>query len=328
MSRIPKPVILLTFAQLVSWLPTQVALGQAPGGRLVGGQEVQDNGVSTGIREALIDLENLRSWMGKPKVAQINLRVGNIQTRHVFFQALSFYRKANRLCFELTRDVQPDFPVPAGEITAKQVVKVLEAAVARLRAINTQLRVDGLGSPPLNSSTMTTTEAFQLLMHGDRQLNRLLAQQFSPSDVFQQVTLAFNFATSLRASFPGERIPPTPPYEARKRPRDVYLRLLHCLAAIRETLQVSNISTLTYELSASEAEMISPGDVYDLTLLIVSELGYLHSLCGDARTPLSAYPPGFKLPSDVFQRAGLLQAQLVELRRLAQAHPQWLKVTE
>lgn len=328
MSLFRKPVILLTFVPLMSWLPAQVALGQAPDDLPVSERQVQDNGVFDGIREALNDLEDLRSWMGKPKVGPIAVRVGNIQTRHVFFQALSFYRKANRLCFELTRDIQPDFPVPAGEITAQQVVKVLEAAVARLRAINTQLRVAGLGSPPSNSSAMTTTEAFQLLMHGNRQLNLLLAQQFSPSDVFQQVTLAFNYATSLRAEFPGERIPQTPTYEARKRPRDVYLRLLQCLVAIRETLQRSNISTLRYELSAGEAEMILPSDVYDLTLLVVSELGYLHSLCANARAPLSAYPPGFKLPSDVFQRAGLLKAQLAELRRLAQAHPQWLKAKE
>jgi hypothetical protein len=61
-----------------------------------------------------------------------------------------------------------------------------------------------------------------------------------------------------------------------------------------------------------------------MATLLVSELAYLWSHAEGAVPPHPAYYPGRKLPSHVYQRAGLLERQLAELEPLVEATPNWL----
>jgi hypothetical protein len=73
---------------------------------------------------------------------------------------------------------------------------------------------------------------------------------------------------------------------------------------------------------------VTPHDVYNLASLIVSELRFLHAQVDGALSPPEPYYPGRQFPSDVYQRAGLLEILLIDLQALVQAVPSWLHVQE
>lgn len=73
-----------------------------------------------------------------------------------------------------------------------------------------------------------------------RKINSMLQKHFSPSDVFEQTTLATNYAVRLLSYFPAsERRPESPPFVRRKVPRDVYRRLLALFADLKKISQAS-----------------------------------------------------------------------------------------
>ncbi len=126
----------------------------------------------------------------------------------------------------------------------------------------------------------------------------------------------------MRARFAGDRIPDPPLFERGKRPLDVMNRLIECFGSIERIATRSDLSMLKLEGEVRDA--VTPSDVYDMATLLVSELFYLWSRVDDAVAPRPVYYPGRKLPSHVYQRAGLLQRQLVEIENLAKATPRWL----
>ena len=77
-------------------------------------------------------------------------------------------------------------------------------------------------------------------------------------------------------------------------------------------------------LDASGAT-IGPSDVYSMATLLVSELTYLHMQVDDFEPPIRTYYPGSKLPSHVYQRVGILEAQLTELEKRVGLTPDWLQ---
>jgi hypothetical protein len=171
----------------------------------------------------------------------------------------------------------------------------------------------------------THSDVFRAIVQANRQVNLLLNQQYAPSEVFQQVTLAVGYAAQLRTQFAGTRMPEAPAYERRKRPADVYRRLITCFARVRAVMQHSGLNALTLD---RHPDTVTPSDVYDIASLIVSELSFLHSHLEGVLAPPDAYYPGRKVPSDVYQRAGLLEALLIDLQALVETSPSWLQTTD
>jgi hypothetical protein len=66
-----------------------------------------------------------------------------------------------------------------------------------------------------------------------------------------------------------------------------------------------------------DAANVLPSDVYDLASLLLGEVAFLHSIAKDAHAPypFEANAPGRKLPSHVWQLAGVLEQQLTQLAR-------------
>ena len=97
----------------------------------------------------------------------------------------------------------------------------------------------------------------------------------------------------------------------------VYRRLLGCLDMVRRLAAAENIRIL--ELSVSENSMAgaTPSDVYDIASLLVSELAYVDRVLNGSPPERKAWYPGRKVPSDVFQRVGILETQLVQIVGLA-----------
>ncbi len=81
---------------------------------------------------------------------------------------------------------------------------------------------------------------------------------------------------------------------------------------------------LSLEVHEGNVATAIPSDVYDVATLLVSELTYLWEQLDDVPSPRQAYYPGRRFPSHVYQRALLLERQLVELDQLVGSRPGWL----
>jgi len=139
------------------------------------------------------------------------------------------------------------------------------------------------------------------------------------------LTLAIGYAARLRARFPGDRIPDAPPLLVGQQPRDVYRRIIDCYFIIRNIAERLGLDILEFDTDRSRSDDPTPSDVYDIASLLVSELAYIYAQLDGSRPPRDVYYPGRKFPSDVYQRAGILEKQLLELRDLLDNRPDGLE---
>jgi len=274
------------------------------------------------------ELESIRYVMGRPKNSEREISVVGARPREVFFQAITMFRKADRLCFEHVRERVEEPKPPEGEITPQDVYRVVEAAIDRIRRVKRELGVDTKVEPAPLDPSKTPSDVFRSAVQANRQLNLLLERQFAPSDVFQQVTVGVGYASRLLESFPNaEVMPPEPKFEDGKRPADVYRRLVTCFGVIREVAERADIEMLELEIDEEQIADARPSDVYDVASLLISELAYLHARLPDAQPPRPVYYVGRKFPSHVYQRVGILELQIEQLHSLAAKHPDWLSPT-
>ena len=102
-------------------------------------------------------------------------------------------------------------------------------------------------------------------------------------------------------------------------------KLFDCLRLIERIAARSNLQMLTLQSREENLVRVTPSDVYDMATLLVSELAYLWAQLDDVAVPRPAYHPGRRFPSHVYQRAGLLERQLLELAARVDATPDWLR---
>ena len=98
-------------------------------------------------------------------------------------------------------------------------------------------------------------------------------------------------------------------------------RLGACLDIVRRLAADRGLSQLEVDLSMLDDELVVPSDVLDLAALLVYELSQLHASHPEVGPPLRAYHPGTLTPSHVYQRAGVLLAQLRLLAELSRVTP-------
>ena len=198
------------------------------------------------------DLELVRYEMGKPRRLEGGGQIAGVAPREVYFQALTLFRKANRLSFEHTREIVDDLPRPDGEIKPADVLAVVNNALGRIRRVQDKLGINHAVAPEAPDPSKTPDDVILAILQASQQLNLLLDQPFSPAEVYQQLTLAIGYTARLRAQFPGDRIPETPVFESGKRPSDVYRKLLDCFAIVRRIAGESNLSMLSLEVHGGE----------------------------------------------------------------------------
>ncbi|MDP6015112.1 MAG: hypothetical protein QGI32_03350 [Candidatus Latescibacteria bacterium] len=270
-------------------------------------------------------IEMIRFEMGRPRSVQSDLAVSNVVPREVYSQALALFLKADRLCFEQTRGHASAPEIPDEVIRPAHVLAVVDASLARLDLVGTSIGMVDRAVEPTRDDSRTPTDVFRSIIQANRQLNLMLDNQVSHSDVFQQVTLAISYTSRLLARFPGgTRIPASDDYERGKRPADVHRRLVGCFEVIQRIAELVGLKTLELRSLDATEHGIIPSDVYYIASLLVSDLAYLHSHVLDADPPVEMYYPGRKFPSHVYQRAGLLKKQLAELLRHVEQAPERL----
>ncbi|MCH7591176.1 MAG: hypothetical protein IH989_00135 [Planctomycetes bacterium] len=259
------------------------------------------------------ELEQIRIEMGRPKTGMCVLRVEHAAPREVLFQALSFLDKVNRVSLELTRSVMPAPDIPSGEIAPKHVYAVLDVALKVLDGLKAELDLPPHGVEPPRDANKIPSDVFQMIFQASRQTNLLMERPFSSRDVYKQVTVALGYVARLRARFPGSRVGEAPSFRRGLQPIDAHRRLLACVDRVIELSERSGIRTVGLPGCCERCALAGATDSYEIASLIVSELAYLHSRLEGVAPAFKAYPPGRKFPSHLYQRAGMLEAQLVEL---------------
>ncbi len=274
------------------------------------------------------EVDLIRLAMGKPRHSRSVLSVTNAAPREVFFQALALYRKADRLCFEQSGRLGKAPHEPSADtIQPLAVWGVVDAALKRVLVVKEALGLSGVRIESPSPDTTTPTDVFRAILQVNTQINLLLDEAFSPSEVYQQVTLSVHISAKiLAASAPDAvRIPAAPAFESHKVPADVYRRLVRCLETIQRIAMVSGFEMLEVQIDDDALAEVTPSDVYDIASLVVSELAYIHSSVEGAAAPVPVHYPGRRFPSHVYQRAGILESQLSLLMTHVAQSPNWLK---
>lgn len=297
----------------------------------------EDNGASTdtaitpshAYQQATIvrqEIDLIRAEMGKPKVAAPPIRVEKAAPREVYFQALTLFRKADRMAFEHTRERSEEPALPTGEIRPRDVHAMVRAARGRIGKVMEKLKITEPATAADLEPDIVPSQVFNSIIAANAELNQLLDQKFAPGDVYMQVTTAIAYMARLLDSPGNPSTPPgPPPLERRKRPSDVYRKLIMCFEEIHQVGEQSGVTMLDLKVDEDQIARVEPSDVYDVASLLVSELAHLHSRRAGALPPRKVYNPGRKLPSHVFQRIGILCGQMEMLQRKVGSDPDWLK---
>jgi hypothetical protein len=276
--------------------------------------------VLTEINRFRHDLEWLRRFVGEPVVSELDIGIRSTTPQDIYFQALTLFEKTNRFSFEVSRWHADPPPVPSGDIQLTDVHALIAEAHRLLKRIMGELQITPPPPPPASAGDPEAGDLFTTLLLLNRQLNTLLERPFSPSDVYLEVTLSVGYAARLLARYPGAvRFPPEPVFEPNQSSSAVYLRLIACLESIARIFEAQGFAVHEIDTRHTDVSRIMPSDTFLVASLIVSQLDFLYKQWGITKAPPEAIYPGRRFPAHVYQRAGLLLAQLIELEQRVSA---------
>lgn len=266
------------------------------------------------VRELENMVESIRFHMGVPAITPLKLDVENAQPHDVFFQALALHQKSSQLLFQVARIRPLDPEVPQGVYRLVDVLMYVQAAYANVDAVKKELGIDdSSGHPKVEAGIhkKEPTDVFLAILGLNRILNSLLDRPFSPNEVFMEVTRAIGYASLLLARYPEvQRIPTPDDVPPGRLPEDVFYRQLDLLARIKQLYKLRGLSSIEVSSARVEGNNITPGDVFQITSLVVARLDYLHKFNQISAPPRNPYFPGNVYPTDVYRQSGILLKQL------------------
>ena len=277
-------------------------------------------------------VELLRWQMGRPSEIRDPSPVAGVSIRENFRQSMALWEKVNQLGIELVGggESPPLVRAPEGQnYGPAEVHLVLTSVLERLQEIHDGVGIVGASSMvgtaavPEIDPDATPSDVFQVVVQSNRQVNRMLEREAQPGDVYRNVQQAVFYASEILAAVGDPSpMPSAPEYEAGLQPAHVYGRLLQVFDRTAAAFDAVGLTMVEWSGGAYEIDpSLTPGDVYDLTTLLLAELEYMHAMVPGARTPMLAPHPGRRWPSDVYQQAGILTEQTARLMAQARANP-------
>lgn len=260
-------------------------------------------------RRLLGEVTLLREELGRLDDTRSAPEIEGAQPRECYFEAIAAWRKAERLAREF--GVATSRPVPASpalrDIRPGHVLQVLDAVLDTVTHIKTRVAVaESIVEPGIEPSRQPS-DVLATIIRINRELSRCLERPFTPTDVYETVALASTYAQQLGAK------PDLAPFERKKKPQHCYEMLSECLASAAELVGKKGEHALVKRGVPSD---VVPGDVYDLAILVLGEVAFLHSLSANAPAvqPFAPVTRGHRLPSDVYQLARTLKNQLSSVK--------------
>ena len=272
------------------------------------------------------ELDLIRFEMGKPLQKQKELTVKDADPREVYFQALILYKKINHLLDEQVENkgVEIDY-VTTVKIRSSHVYSVVNKALKKIYKIKKKLKIRESHTAEKMPETSTSSDVFKTIFQVNRQLNLVLNQQASESDSYMQIDKSIYIINDILKTIKKEEVFIEKPRFIRgKTPKDVYKELVDSYLLLQKVFKNSKLKIL--ELDVNKISIIdqSPGDVFDLSTLILAEVTYLQNKLGSKTTKPMNYP-GRVLPSHVFQRVGSLKNLLTEFEFHSRKDPRWFR---
>jgi len=270
------------------------------------------------------EVESLRYIMGAKKINNTLFQVTDAEPREVYFQAVNLYGKTSRLHHNLTaRSISDhDLPPVGQHIRPADVWAVLSVVLTQLNEINQEYQIDDQARLPAIEDNKKPSDVYQSLLLTIRQINQMLRERpYTHSDVYQEITTALYCLLNIYSSFPGLQMQKQPRLQPGKKAEDVFAELISTYQTIRNVMQVSGYRML--KLSEISAPNLQPGDIYELAVLITSELKFLHSKLSPQKNVLTAAYPGIKFPSHVLQRLSHLHNHLQAILQEIKKNPQF-----
>lgn len=276
------------------------------------------------VRLLAKEVDLIRVALGKPKHHQSLLKISQASPREVYFEAQALYKKANRLAFEVSGNYRDNPEIHADQLTPSHVWQLVNEALGRIQLVNEALHIQQKVREDKAPPSTTPTDVFNALFDVNQSLNALLYKRVAPSDVYEQITLAVNYSAFLLGALGiSPRVPAAPKFVPNQRPSDVYQRLIQCIQSLSVIAQRSGVKMLKVHVGSMGVHHVSPSNVYDLSKIIVAEVRYFSTKLGMHGEPAAFYP-GYKTPSDVYQRAGILLSQLAKLKAGVLKNQAWL----
>jgi hypothetical protein len=271
------------------------------------------------------ELESIRYIMGVEKINHALFQVKNAAPREVYFQAVNLYGKTNRLHHNLTARsiLDHDLPAVPKDIKPADVWDILFAVLVQIDEIQEEYSITSHAAFPQVEKNKTPTDVYQSLLLIIRQVNQMLQEEpYTHSDVYQETSTALYCLLNIYTSFPGLQMQKQPALQPGKKAEDVFNELINTYQTIRHLIQLSGFNML--ELSTRSSSDLQPGDIYELAVLITSELKFLHSHLAPEKMVHTAAYPGVKFPSHVLQRLTYLHNHLQAILRQVKKNPHWL----
>ncbi len=268
------------------------------------------------------EVESLRYIMGATKINGTLFQVANAEPREVYFQAVNLYGKISRLHHNLTARSISDHDLPAVEqhIRPAHVWAVLSVALTQLNEIKKEYNITDQAQFPEIEENRKPSDVYQSLLLTIRQINQMLREEpYTHSDVYQEITTALYCLLNIYTTFPGLEMQRQPSLRPGKKSEDVFSELINTYQTVQDVMQLSGLKML--ELSTVSAPDIKPGDIYELAVLITSELKFLHSKIAPEKTVHDAAYPGIKFPAHVLQRLTYLHSHLRIILQQIKEHP-------
>lgn len=250
-----------------------------------------------------------------------------VSPRHVFKQAQVLFKKTHQLGEEVAGDrelpleeVNADWrrsrarPAPTDrEIAPADVLRVITDTRDRIKALLLLLNVNvSLRDEPELDRQKQPADVLGEILKIKRQLNRMLALEYSMRNVYEVVLQAVDYAGDLGAGYP-----PLTRTPQELQPLDVYARLVANFDIVRDIGSDAGIQPIDirFENELEEDEIIA-SDVYDFAAMLNGELAYLaeHRGAEHTRLPRGEYTmPRTVQHWHVFQLIDVLGRQLRSL---------------
>ncbi|MYE25200.1 MAG: hypothetical protein F4Y01_14870 [Gammaproteobacteria bacterium] len=299
--------------RFVPWLAVVVGLG---GPFASAAEEVTPPHVFQAARQMAADVDALRDYMGRREVTAAGWVVDYAEPRHVYYQAQTLARKANRLVRQINGAETALPEPPIGEILPGHVLGLVQGAHQAINSVQQEIGAPAADGEVRFDADRAPRDVLREIVQINRQINLMLDIPIRPEDVYGRIELAAAYVAGKLTDDPAEPVYGTlPAFETGKQPVDVYRRVLTCLGIAQRIGESRGIRVLDLNLRREERRRdIEPSDVYHLATTLLAELAYL-TLELDAHDvdlpPIEK--PAYIFPSHVFRMAGMLEDELNRL---------------
>lgn len=320
-------------AFLFFMLPFQMVQAQSHlppiSGHAVIAGEIKPSDVLSRLTLLNDELNLIKSELGISQEATESIKISGGSPHDAYLMIYRLNEKVKSLAFQFVKSSKTVHSLQTTSKYNEQLVinwTLATESLKRVLEIKHWLNISEVVVEKYASTTTTPEQVNTAAIKLHSVIDLLLTKKISPADVYQEVTAVINITAQLLAVMDAPvYMPELTKFERKKTPTDVYKNLSYAFNIVSDIAVISDKKIIKINHDILKKSIVKPTHVQMLATLIHSEVIGLHSDLKTSKQPATAYYPGFKTPSHVFQRVSLLVNQLEMLKGLVEKNPTWLK---